>query len=257
MHCQGGSTGLLADLRKLHGVHMVLIPALAELHRHRAVHGGHHRPNDLPCQLRALHQGAAAAASGNLGGRAAHIDVDPVRVPGQRLFCGCRHQLRVVPEELDGAGALGFAQVEQFLALAVAVNQPLGTGHLPDGADRSVPAADLPECPVAHPGHGGQCSRPGQCDVPDLQVSVSPLRQDRQGPSCFFFLMRQKVQICRCLCYNNLIRIACFSCNAPPGYPGIATPEAVLPCSVFICPPLPKPAGVQVIIPLRERILQV
>lgn len=236
---------------------MVLIPALAELHRHRAVHGGHHRPDDLPCQLRALHQGAAAAASGDLGGRAAILMSIQSGFQASAFFAAAATSSGSSPKSWTAPGRSGFAQAEQFLALAVAVNQPLGTGHLSDGADRPVPAADLPGMPGRPPRPWGPVQPPGQCDVPDLQVSVSPLRQDRQGPSCFFFLLRQKVQICRCLCYNNLIRIACFSCNAPPGYPGIATPEAVLPCSVFICPPLPKPAGVQVIIPLRERILQV
>ena len=175
MDGQRRGTGLLTDFRELHRIDMVLVPALAELHCHRTVHGFHHRPDDLSCQLRTLHQGTAAAASGNLRGRTTHIDVDPVGVPGQGFLCRCRHQLGIVPEELYRSGTLRLPQTEQLLTLAVAVYQALGAGHLPDGTGRAILPADLPECPVAHPCHRRQNRGPGQCDVPDLQIPVSPL----------------------------------------------------------------------------------
>ena len=53
--------------------------------------------------------------------------------------------------------------------------QALGAGHLPDGTGRAILPADLPECPVAHPCHRRQNRGPGQYDVPDLQIPVSPL----------------------------------------------------------------------------------
>lgn len=64
------------DPGELHRVHMLLVPPLAELHRHRHRHRLGHRLGNPPGQQGVFHQGGAAPVARHLGGGAAHIQVD-------------------------------------------------------------------------------------------------------------------------------------------------------------------------------------
>ena len=155
---EGGGSRPLQNLSKLHGVDMLLVPALPEFdcHRHRNClhHGGH----NLPGQLRVLHQGGASAVARHLGGGAAHVDVDDVGVKFHGPPGGFGQGGGLVPEELDRHRPLPVGDGEQGLGLSVRVGQSLRGGHFPYHISAAKLLAHLPEGAVSHPGHGGQGS---------------------------------------------------------------------------------------------------
>ena len=166
---QGVRPGLLQGFGKVHGVHAAAVPALAEFHRHgdgdRRLYGLH----DPACQLRVAHQGRAVAGFDDLPHGAAHIDVQHVRPRElQRQSRRLRHDLRLVAEDLHGAGMLVLRQVQQRPGLFVLIDQSLGRDHLRGGQGRPLRPAEGAKGKVRHPGHGGQ-------GHPALQLYVSDM----------------------------------------------------------------------------------
>ena len=175
----GGGPRLLADLGKRHRVHAAAVPALAEFHRHRLIHSGADGLNDAPGQLRVPHKGRAVAGFDDLSHGAAHVDIQNIR-PGsfQGHTGGLGHDLRLVAEDLYGAGVLVLGDIQQGFGLFIVVDQGLGADHLRGGEGRALLTADLPEGEIRHPGHGAQRQPPLEFHIADLyHVMSSPTGQ--------------------------------------------------------------------------------
>ena len=148
---------LLHSPGKLHAVDGALVPAQAELHRHRAPGPPDHRLHHLHRQLRGAHQAGAVPGVGHLGHRTAHVDVDDVG-PGHLAGDGraLLHACGVAAENLGGAGVLLFPHLEQGNGLFILIAQSFGADHLGAGQPRPLLPADGPKSQVSHPGHGPQ-----------------------------------------------------------------------------------------------------
>ena len=153
----GGRTGLLHGLCKLHAVDGALVPAQAELHRHRALCPPDHRFGHPHRLGRVTHQAGAVPGVCHFGHGAAHIDVDDVR-PGNFGGDGrpLLHAHGVAAEDLGGGGVLPLPQLQQGHGLFVLKAQGLGADHLRAGQPRPLLPADSPEGRIRHPRHGGQ-----------------------------------------------------------------------------------------------------
>ncbi len=154
---QGGDAGVLGDLRRLDIVQAGLVPAGAELQRHRHAHGGRDGAQHLGQLRQILEQGRAVAAARHLGRGAAAVDVDDIGA--ELLDAGRRRsdELGLVTAELHRQRALLGVKVEQVVPLERLRADAGGVGHL--GADQAAAAQaqdDPPEDRVRHPGHRRQ-----------------------------------------------------------------------------------------------------
>ena len=158
MDRHGGHPGLLHGFGKLHAVDGALVPAQAELHRHRpTARAPDHRFRHFDRQLRVLHQPRAVPGIGHLGYRAAHIDVNDIgagALPGhaRRLL----HTGRVAAEDLHRRRVFPLPQLKERNGLFVLIAQGLGAHHLRDGIARPQLPADGPEGQVCHSRHRSQ-----------------------------------------------------------------------------------------------------
>ncbi len=135
----------LHGTRNLHRIAVGIIPASAELYRHRNLYGLHHRRQNIMRQLRILHQRRAFAVIDNLRHRAAHIEINHIRTAGLYHACSLRQLRRHTAEKLDGRRTLAVINAQHFGSLDVFVQQALGTHHLRHGHAAAQTAADQAE----------------------------------------------------------------------------------------------------------------
>jgi hypothetical protein len=166
----GGDALLHRDTPGVEVRQVVVVDALARLHRHRqparaarARHGG---AQDGAQQRAFVRQGRAAAPPRHLRHRAAEVEVDVV---GEVLLGDHARRAadrgRVHAVELDGARLLPGLEVDQPHRLGVALHQRPGGDHL--AHEQPAPAGELPaqraEGRVRDPGHGRE--HHGRVDV--------------------------------------------------------------------------------------------
>ena len=151
-------------LCNLHAGQVVGVPADAHLDGQRGIlaqrpaGGGNH----LPAERRVQQQPAARAAAGDLGRRAAHIDVEHIKPDA--LFPDKEYRLfqcfRLCAEKLDGIQAVGVLVLQKLQRFAVAEVQRLGACHLADGPGRAVVGHQMAARRVGQPRHRRK-HRPG------------------------------------------------------------------------------------------------
>ena len=106
MYGDGGSAAFLTGQGHLHRIALFPGIALAYLGRH----GDRDRPGDCchdgAASFRVAHQGASTPVPRDFWGRAAHIDVEDIRVIGHRFLSGAGHSIRIIAKQLYGGGVL-------------------------------------------------------------------------------------------------------------------------------------------------------
>ena len=154
VHGDRRRAGVRDQARHERRVDLVLVPAGAHLHRHRDLHRPRHRADDRAPRARVAHQAAAGVVLGDLGHRAAHVDVDDVAPMPSTIARGVGHLGGIAAEDLDRDRAL-FLGVLGVLERAIdAADQALGADHLADDeAAAAVPLDEPAERRVGHPGH--------------------------------------------------------------------------------------------------------
>ena len=149
---------LLRHPGKLHGVRVLLVPALAEFDADRNGRRLDRRFDDPPGKSRVPHQCGAVAVSRDLRRRAAHVDIDDADLigrdqrfeqPGDRF----RNDRRIMPEELDAAGAFLARDGDQLLRFAVVVMQPARADHLREREIAALRDRKAAERAVRYPRH--------------------------------------------------------------------------------------------------------
>ena len=214
----GGDTGVLGGAPRLQEGLVLGVDANAHLHGHRdgvAVGGARGRlggtdrlTQDRGQQVALPGQGRAPAPTGDLGHRAAEVEVNVVR---QVLLHQDPHRLprhhRVHAVELDGADPLGGVGADHGQGPLAALHQRPGGDHLGDvqaGRGRQGPvrrpqgaggaraqrggqgrlpllAAQAPEGGVGDPGHGGEPHGDGDGERPDAQRGEGAGRRGWHG----------------------------------------------------------------------------
>ena len=135
-------------------VDLVLGPAGAHLHRHRDLHRPRHRADDRGRVRRIAHQAAAGVVLGDLGHRAAHVDVDGARAHALDDRRGVGHLGGIAAEDLDRDRTFFLGVFRVFEGPVDAPDQALGADHLAhDEAAAAVPLDQPAEGGVGHPGH--------------------------------------------------------------------------------------------------------
>ena len=174
VHGDGVRPRLLHRLRKVHGIDAAAVPALAEFHRDGHRHGFLHALDDFPREFRILHQGGAVSGFDHLAHGAAHVDVDHLR-PGdlQREGRALRHHLRLMAEDLGGAGVAVLRDVQELLRLLVVIAERPGRDHLRRRERRAEGEAHAAKGEVRHPRHGAEGQIAVQLDVSDLHHAMS------------------------------------------------------------------------------------
>ena len=156
VHRDGRRARLLTDLRHLHGVDVLRIPARANLHRHRNVHCVHHGPHDAADLLRVAHQRAALAVSGDLRCGTAEVEVEKIEACGDKLLRRVRHDLRIAAKQLKRGDSLPRQPGQQLpgvAVLAAGVDPALRGEHLAHAPGRALLMAQQAHGRVAHPRH--------------------------------------------------------------------------------------------------------
>ena len=147
----------------------------------------HRRADDLAEQLPLVGQRRAAAATGDLGHRAAEVHVDVVGEPlvGDHLHRRVRGG-RVDGVELQRARRLVGGERRHVHGDRMPLDEGAGGHHLADvepadGADAGLLefAAQRAEGDVRHAGHGCQHHRAGQRDGTDTQGRLPPAQGQR------------------------------------------------------------------------------
>ncbi len=173
MQGDGGDALLHRDPPGVQEGQMIVVDALAHLHRHRpAARVVHRLVQDGPQQRSLVRQRGAAALAGHLRDGAAEVEVDVV---GEVLVGDHAHRLadghRVDAVELDGARLLARVEVHELHRLLVALHQRPRGDHL---TDEQAPAAgelpaQRPERRVGDPGHRRQHDRRLDSVLSDVQ----------------------------------------------------------------------------------------
>ncbi|MPM15579.1 hypothetical protein SDC9_61950 [bioreactor metagenome] len=176
-----GDPGVLGDPTGVQEVPVVVVDADPGLHRHRdtvAVGGPHGRPEDLAEQITLPGQHPAAALPGDLGHRAAEVEVDMVHpeLGTEDLRRGSHHR-RVDAVELHRPDLLGGRERQHLQRLAVALDQAAGGDHLADVQAGALLGAQLPEGGIGHPGHRCEHDR----GVDDHRVRPGRSRKGQRG----------------------------------------------------------------------------
>jgi hypothetical protein len=171
----GGGALRFGDLPGGDGGEEPVVDASAELDGDRdAVGGGgfHRRGDDVGQQPAADGQGGAAAFGGDLGRRAAEIEVDVLDAEvADEPAGGLADRAGGHAVELGAAGPLVGVEAEHAGGAVVPFDQRPGGQHLADVEPaRPEPAAQPPERPGGDPGHRRQHDR-----------RVEPQRPDPQG----------------------------------------------------------------------------
>ena len=136
---------------------VVGVPADAHLDGQRGIlaqrpaGGGNH----LPAERRVEQQLTARAAAGNLGRRAAHIDVEHIKPDA--LFPDKVYRFfqcfRLCAEKLDRIQAVGVLVLQKLQRFAVTEGQRLGACHLADGPGRAVIRHQMAARRIGQPRH--------------------------------------------------------------------------------------------------------
>ncbi len=172
----GRRTGLLDPLRHVGGVGLVVVPALAHLHRHRDADCLDHRADDAGGVFRFAHQAAAGMMLGDFRHRAAHVDVHDIGAHALDDARRLGHAIRIAAEDLDGHGPLFLGVLGVLERPVDAAHQPLAAHHLAyDQAAPAVPLHQPAEGRVGHAGHGRDDQRRGEFDGADLHGNPSIL----------------------------------------------------------------------------------
>lgn len=112
------------------------------------------RPENLSDLVRLTQQAGAGAAAGDAAHGAAHVDVNHVGVVGPQLERGLQQALRVVIEELESDGALGFKEGEALVQVGMRVEHILGVDEFGIADGRAEPARQRTERLVREAVHG-------------------------------------------------------------------------------------------------------
>ncbi len=132
---------------------------------------GHGLTQNLPHQPALDRDGRAATAAGDLGRRAAEVQIDMVDAASVAQAADrLADDRRVAAVDLQAAGVLVRPERGQFLGLGVVVEQRHRHDHLVDVEQPGPePAAERPERGVRHTGHRRQHDRGGQLERADAQ----------------------------------------------------------------------------------------
>jgi len=151
---------------------VVVVDALAHLHRHGHVAGGPDRRADQVAeQHRVGRQGGSPAAAGDLGRRAADVEVDVVDALGVHELTDRRaHHVGVGRVQLDAADRLVGAERRPPVRGLVDLQQGAGAHHLADVETRAVGTADRAVRRVGDAGHRREHDRDLDLERTDPQA---------------------------------------------------------------------------------------
>ena len=160
----GNSVAQVESLAALLGSMLSVVPGIYEKFGRENVKPGdmfiandpyHGGGNHLPAERRVQQQLTARAAAGDLGRRAAHIDVEHIKPDA--LFPDKEYRLfqcfRLCAEKLDGIQAVGMLILQKLQRFAVAEVQRLGACHLADGPGRAVVRHQMAARRIGQPRH--------------------------------------------------------------------------------------------------------
>ena len=169
----GCDAGLLRDAARVEVGQVVVVEALAGLHRHRDVVrrcGGDGGAEDLPEQAPLPRQRSPAALAGHLGHRAAEVEVDVGHaVVGAEDLDGLADVDRVGAVELDRAHRLELVEDEHLLRGLVTLDQSAAGDHLADVEAGTLLGAEASVGRVGDAGHRGQHDRGLDAQRPQRQ----------------------------------------------------------------------------------------
>ena len=160
---------LLAGFGALHGRHMVGVPALAHFHGHGPGGVGHHLLHDLAAGIGVQHQLAASAPGDDLRGRAAHVDVQKIKIVLLDGGGGLPHDLGHLAKDLHAVGravGLGFQKADGFV---VAVHQRPAGYHLADGKACAMLGHQAAARRIGKACHGAEDGLVGQGEIANFQ----------------------------------------------------------------------------------------
>jgi hypothetical protein len=153
---------------------VVLVDALAGLHRHRHVvrrRGGHRRLQDAAQQTALPRQGAAAALAGHLGDRAAEVEVDvPHAVLGAEDLCRLADVDRVRAVELHRAHRLELVEDQHPERDRVPLDDAAAGDHLADVEPGTLLGAQPAVRRVGDARHRREHHRGGDMQRPQVEA---------------------------------------------------------------------------------------
>ena len=158
----------LHGTRNLHRVAVGIVPARAELYRHRNLDSLHHRRQNIMRQLRILHQRRAFAVIDNLRHRAAHIEINHISAAGLYHACSLGQLRRHAAEKLNRRRTLAVIDTQHFGSLDVFVQQTLGTHHLRHRHTAAQTAADQAKRQIRNACHRCQRQRCRQLYITNI-----------------------------------------------------------------------------------------
>ncbi len=155
VHRQGLDTGPLGELRDVHAVAVVRIPAGADLQGNRDSDSRHHRLEYAADQDLVAQQRGTGRHLADLARRAAHVDIDDGRAMRHVDLRGPRHGGRIRTQDLYRHRGRFPRMVEPPHGLARGPQAGVRGHHFGYGKGRAQTAAELTERAIRNPGHRG------------------------------------------------------------------------------------------------------
>ena len=153
---------LLTGFGAFHGRDVLRVPALTHLHGDGAGGVFDHFLHNTAAAVGVKHQLAARPARDDLGGRAAHVDVQKIERVLFHGGSGLPHDLGHLAKDLHAVGGtVGFG-LEQADGFVVAVYQRPAGHHLTDGKTGSVLGHQPPGRGIGKARHGAEHCPVGQ-----------------------------------------------------------------------------------------------
>ena len=188
----GRTAGFLGDPARIEEGLMIMVDADPSLDRDRyAVTCGRfdRGDQDHPEPVALVRQRRAAALPGDLGDRAAEVQIDMIdAVLVAENLSGLRHDRRIDAVQLDGPDPLPRIELEHRQRLAIPLHEPARGDHLADVKTRAVvqllaPLARIAleptyfvvarrrkACPLAPPQHGGARFQLFSAELPERRI---------------------------------------------------------------------------------------